>query len=134
MWNFGEFSFTMSTVGSKTMFDVEEGMYAGGRMSTEEFTASAVHLVVQSFFCVGDHPTLNRVLAKCQEENIDFPDIGSTSLWFRKLMKSIGFRSCKTRGNWKTMMEKPDILAWRHRYLHHVRELSSSSHPHYCLL
>ena len=73
------------------------------KVKIDIFTASAVCLSV--FFRVGDHPTLNKVrmLAKCREEIVDFPDIGRTSLW--KLMKSIGFRYCKTRGNRKIMME-----------------------------
>ena len=97
------------------------------KVNIDKFSASAVRLVVQSFFRVGNHPTLNKALAKCWEEIIDSPDIGRTSLW--KLMKSIGFRYCKTRGNRKIMIEKPDILAWRHRYLHQVRELSASASP-----
>ena len=35
------------------------------KVNVDNFTAIAVRLVVQSFFRVGDHPTLNKVLAKC---------------------------------------------------------------------
>ena len=34
------------------------------KVNIDEFTASAVRLVVQSFFRVGDHPALNKVLGK----------------------------------------------------------------------
>ena len=69
------------------------------KVSIDECTASAVRLVIQSFFRVGDHPTLNKVLAKCQEEIVDFRDIGRTSLW--KLMKSIGFATARQEATGK---------------------------------
>ena len=49
------------------------------KVNIDEFTAIAVRLVVQSFLCVGDHPTLNKGLAKCREEIADFHDISRTS-------------------------------------------------------
>ena len=59
------------------------------------------------FFRVSRQPTLNKMLPKCQEENVEFPDIGRTSLW--KQIKSTGFRYCKTRGNREIMMENLKI-------------------------
>ena len=48
---------------------------------------------------------------------------------FWKLMKSMGFRYKKTKGNCEIVMEKPDIVAHRHRYLRAIRELLTSGRP-----
>ncbi len=43
------------------------------KISIDEFTAGCIRRVVHSFYRTREHPTLDKVLARCQEEIRDFP-------------------------------------------------------------
>ena len=70
---------------------------------------------------------MNKVFVRSREVIADLPKMGRTMFW--KLMKSMGFLYQKTKGNCEVMMEKPDIVAHRHRYLRAIRELATSDRP-----
>ena len=90
---------------------------SGGRpkIIIDEFTASAIRRVVHSFYRIREHPTLDKVLDRCEENGVDLPKLSRTSFW--RLMKSMGFSYRRTEGNRQIMMEKPEIVAKRHTFL-----------------
>ena len=97
------------------------------RIDVDEFTTGVIRRIVHSFYQNGEHPTLNKVFVRSREVIADLPKMGRTTFW--KLMKSMGFQYKKTKGNREIMMEKPDIVAHRHRYLRTIRELLTSGRP-----
>ena len=107
--------------------DVEE---TRGRwwIVVDEFARSVILRQVHSFFAHRKHPTVEKVFAHCKEEIPDLPDMGGkTTFW--KILKSIGFQYVKTKGSTKLMMERNDIVAWRHRYLQQIREIRQAGRP-----
>ena len=97
------------------------------KITVDEFTTGAIRRIVHSFFRNGEHPTVDKVFVRSKEDIADLPKMGRTSFW--KLLKDIGFRYKKTKGNREIMMEKSDIVAKRHRYLREIRELTASGRP-----
>ena len=97
----------------------------------DEFTASAIRRVVLSFYRIREHPTLDKVLARCEEDVVDLPKLSRSSFW--RLLQSMGLSYRRTKGNRQIMMEKPEIVAKRHTFLREVRELSDSGCPIVCL-
>ena len=71
--------------------------------------------VIYGFYAAKEHPTLDKVPARCIESIDDFPDMSKTSSW--KMLRSMGFQCGKTRGITHMMMERHGIVSWRHPYL-----------------
>ena len=65
-------------------------------------------------------PTVEKMCQKCVESIPDLPSMSKTA--FGRSIKSLGFTYKRTEGNQKAMMERPDIVAWRHRFLREYRE------------
>jgi len=73
---------------------------------------------VHSFFAKNLPPTLSAVLLKVNEDS-NLPDFKRTTLW--KLLKDAGF--CFERRHKKSiLLEREDIIVWRHSYLRQIRE------------
>ena len=93
----------------------------------DEFNRSVVRSKVHGFFAKKECPTVEKVYQVCVDEIEDFPKMGKTSFW--KLLKTIGFKYLKTKGNTKIMMERREIVAWRHSYIRDIREIRSQGRP-----
>ena len=57
--------------------------------TVDDFTTGCICRIVHSFYRNGDHPTLDKLLARCQEEIAGLPMISCTSFW--RLIKTMGF-------------------------------------------
>ena len=70
-------------------------------------------------------PTLGKLLAELRID-INFSG-GRTTLW--KIIRQIGFRFKKCGSKRKLLMERYDIVAWRHRYLDVLRQNRTEGRP-----
>ena len=93
----------------------------------DDFTRSQVRRLIHGMFRHREYPTVEKAFVLCKEELPDFPAMGKTTFW--KLLRSIGFRYVKTKGCMKTMMERNDIVAWRHRFLREMQEIREDGRP-----
>ena len=96
------------------------------KVVVDEFTRSVIQGKVHVFYSRRDHPTVDKVLALCKEDE-DFPKMSRTTFW--RVLKSIGFHYVQTKGNTQIMMERTDIVAWRHRFLRRIREIRRGGRP-----
>ena len=78
------------------------------KIVVDEFMRSDIRRQVHSFYREKTHPTVEQVFQRCKDEVNNFPQMGKTTFW--KLLRSIGFKYVKTRGNTKLMMERNDIV------------------------
>ena len=96
-------------------------------IEVDDFTLSAVRGVVHSFFGEKEFPTVDKALHRCRTEIDGFPDMGRST--FACLLKDMGFRYRKREGSTKTLMERPEIVVWRHRFLRKLREHQACGRP-----
>lgn len=85
----------------------------------DNFDLHVIRNTIHDFYIVQKQvPTCPKLLAAVKEK-IDFP-WGVDSL--RKILKTMGFRWKKSQNKRKVLMERPDILNWRWRYLKSIRK------------
>ena len=113
----------------RAMDNVENNEENRGRpkIVMDDFLLSAIRLEFHGFFRRKEVPTIDKVLQKCKENIGDFPDISKTT--FRKCMRAMGFHYKRTQGKMKVMMERPDIVVWRHEFLRNFREYRKQGRP-----
>jgi len=91
----------------------------------DDFTLSAIRRKVHVFFERNEPPTLDKLKSEIDCDD-GLPDIPRSSLF--KILKNLGFRY-KKRGRNAMLIEKDDIIAWRHRYLRDVRKFRKAGRP-----
>ena len=78
--------------------DQEIGLKCGiPKLIVDEFTLACIRRIVHSFYKSREHPTVEKVLARCRKEIQDLPKLGRTSPW--RLLKQFGFKYQGTRGD-----------------------------------
>lgn len=84
----------------------------------DDFVRSAIRRKVHSFYMKNVPPTLKSILAAVNSDN-DLPNFKKSS--FHLLLKEMGFTYSK-RGNRALLIEREDIISWRHRYLYQIKK------------
>lgn len=89
----------------------------GDKINEGDF--SIIRRTIQKFYLeIKVVPTLRKLLQKLQED-MDFPYSKYT---LRRLLKANGFYFRKCGNKRKILMEKPNILHWRYKYLREIKK------------
>lgn len=89
------------------------------RLKYDGFVVSGIRKIVHSFFAENRPPTLTKVLDKVNSDP-DLPYFKLTTLW--RLLKENSF-CFEKRGKASLLLEREDLIVWRHSYLRSMREL-----------
>lgn len=85
----------------------------------DDFDFSIVRRIIEKFYLeLKQVPTLRKLLRQLRTE-INFPFSRET---LRRLLKSNGFCWRKCQNKRKILVEKPNILHWRYKYIHTIRK------------
>ncbi|XP_040072933.1 uncharacterized protein LOC120845193 [Ixodes scapularis] len=76
-------------------------------------TLTAVRSCLHNLFCRGEIPTLKKIAARLQEDNV-LPSCSGSTLY--RLLKDMAFQKQKRNRN-SFLIEREDIVEWRRRYL-----------------
>uniref|UniRef100_A0A1Y1MHX5 Uncharacterized protein n=1 Tax=Photinus pyralis TaxID=7054 RepID=A0A1Y1MHX5_PHOPY len=85
----------------------------------DENVQSVIRRKVHNFFITNIPPTMNSILASVNDDN-DLPNFKRTTLF--NLLKDMGFEFKKV-GRKSILIERDDIIRWRHKYLRRIRKL-----------
>lgn len=92
----------------------------------DDFDLSAIRNKIHEMYAVRKEvPTLTKLLTELKID-INFTG-GRTTLW--KIIRQIGFRFKKCGSKRKILMERYDIVAWRHRYLNTMQQNRIEGRP-----
>ena len=86
----------------------------------DNFDLGVIRRIIHNLYRENISPSLKKILLQLKE-NMNFP-YGKTHLW--RLLKKMGF-GYEKRGRQMIISERPEIIAWRQRYLtpiHKIRE------------
>ena len=84
----------------------------------DNFDVGVIRRIIHNLYRENISPSLNKILLQLKE-NMAFP-YGNTHLW--RLSKKIGFGYEKW-GRQRIISERPEIIAWRERYLRRIRKI-----------
>ena len=84
----------------------------------DSFTQAAIRRKVHMLYREDDLPTLNKVVSIVNEDD-DLPTFSKTTM--RRLLLDIRFKYIKRKRE-SLLIDREDIVAWRHRYLHSIRD------------
>jgi hypothetical protein len=87
-------------------------------MKYNDFVRSGIRRKVHGFYFKNHPPTLYSLLAAVNND-LDLPDFKRTTLYV--LLKELGFVYEK-RGNKAIIIERDDIVSWRHGYLVQIKK------------
>lgn len=89
------------------------------RIETDDFTKGVIRRKISEFYVMKRTvPTLNTLNRVLKLENI----LDCSREYLRRILKEMGFRWTRCRSSRKLLIEKPDIVAWRGRYLRQIRQ------------
>lgn len=89
------------------------------RIEVDDFTCGAVRRKVHEFYIVRKIvPTLNKLKKALRDDGV----LDCSKEFLRKLLRRLGFRWKKCQSRRKILIEKPDIAAWRGRFLQEMRK------------
>ena len=91
---------------------------ATNKVDIDDFDQQAIIRKIHQFYQRREFPTLDKLL-KVVREDLNFTG-GRTTLW--KCLKTLGFKFKKQNGR-KFLIEKPEIVFLRHRYLRKMRKI-----------
>lgn len=95
------------------------------RHKYDGFVITAIRRIVHSFFSENIPPTLTLVLSKINEDPM-LPNMKKTTLW--KILKENGF--CFEKRHKKSLLlERNDIILWRHSYLRKIKQFRKQNRP-----
>ena len=129
MWDFSEFGFMLLTVGSKTTSNVEEGTYVGWSAESQHrriYCQCSLHCHSVFILCRWP-PNFEQSACEMSGGHCWLP-------WHRQNIfveadEINRFLLLQDKRQPENNYGKPHILAWRHRYLRQVWELSASGRP-----
>ena len=81
----------------------------------DNFDVGVIRRIIHNLYRENISPSLKRILLQFKE-NMNFP-YGKTPLW--RLLKKMGF-GYEKRGRQRIISERPEIIAWRERYLRRI--------------
>ncbi|XP_048345214.1 uncharacterized protein LOC125428705 [Sphaerodactylus townsendi] len=87
----------------------------------DSISCCAIRGIVHKYFFKNEPPTLNKILNDVNSDP-DLPCISKTTL--HRILRDIGFAYNRRHRNC-TLTDKPDVVAWRHRYLRKIRHFRS---------
>lgn len=95
----------------------------------DDFTKTAIKRKVHELFFRNELPTINKVLKSVNDDN-DLPNFSRAT--FHRILKYLQFRFL-TRGRKSCLIEKNEIIVWRHTYLNNIRQFRSEKRKIYYL-
>ncbi|XP_040079463.1 uncharacterized protein LOC120850859 [Ixodes scapularis] len=87
-------------------------------LNHEACTLTAVRSCLHNFFRRGEIPTLKKIAARLQEDEV-LPSCSGSTLY--RLLNDMGFEKHKRNRN-SFLIEREDIIEWRRRYLTAIRK------------
>ena len=84
----------------------------------DNFDVGVIRRIIHNLYRQNISPSLKKILLQLKE-NMNFP-YGKTHLW--QLLKKMGF-GYEKRGRQRIISERPEIIAWRERYLRRIRKI-----------
>lgn len=98
----------------------------GKTVKLDDFDKCAIRNKIHEMYTVRKEvPTLNKLLVELKND-IDFEG-GRTTLW--KILRQIGFKFSKCGSKRKLLMERHDIVIWRHKYIETLRKNRLEGRP-----
>lgn len=94
--------------------------------SVNDFDKEVIRRDILAYYERGELPTLASLFQRVKEPPVNFKG-GRTSL--RTLLKHLGFRFKKHGSNKAIMMERPDVVAARHKFLRELAVNRRSESP-----
>lgn len=88
------------------------------QMKYNNFIRTAIRRHVHAFYFKNEPPTITNILHNVNSDE-DLPDFKFHT--FYRLIKEIGF-TFEKRGNKSLMIERDDIIVWRHSYLRKIKQ------------
>ena len=82
------------------------------------FDVGVIRRIIHNLYRENISPSLKKILLQLKEK-MNFP-YGKTHLW--RLLKKMGF-GYEKRGRQRIISERPEIIAWRERYLRRIRKI-----------
>ena len=84
----------------------------------DSFDVGVIRRIIHNLYRENISPSLKKILLQLKEK-MNFP-YRKTHLW--RLLKKMGF-GYEKRGRQRTISERPEIIAWRERYLRRIRKI-----------
>ena len=84
----------------------------------DNFDVGVIRRIIHNLYQENISPSLKKILLQLKEK-MNFP-YGKTHLW--RLLKKMGF-GYEKRGRQRIISERPEIIAWRERYLRRIRKI-----------
>ena len=84
----------------------------------DNFDVGVIRRIIHNLYRENISPSLKKILLQLKEK-INFP-YGKTHLW--RLLKKMGF-GYEKRGRQRIISERPEIIAWRERYLRRIGKI-----------
>ena len=84
----------------------------------DNFDVGVIRRIIHNLYQENISPSLKKILLQLKEK-MNFP-CGKTHLW--RLLKKMGF-GYEKRGRQRIISERPEIIAWRERYLRRIRKI-----------
>ena len=84
----------------------------------DNFDVGVIRRIIHNLYRENISPSLKKILLQLKEKmNFSY---GKTHLW--RLLKKMGF-GYEKRGRQRIISERPEIIAWRERYLRRIRKI-----------
>ena len=87
----------------------------------DNFDVGVIRRIIHNLYRENISPSLKKILLQLKEK-MNFP-WGKTHLW--RLLRKMGF-GYEKRGRQRIISERPEIIAWRERYLRRIRKILRS--------
>ena len=84
----------------------------------DNFDVGVIRRIIHNLYRENISPSLKKILFQLKEK-MNFP-YGKTYLW--RLLKKMGF-GYEKRGRQRIISERPEIIAWRERYIRRIRKI-----------
>lgn len=108
-----------------------KGVQVNDRCHTyDENTQALIRRKVHEFFRQNVPPTLNKILVAINNDD-DFPDFSRATL--HRLLHDMGFEFQKV-GRKSILIERDDIIRWRHKYLRDIRKFRDEGRVYFFVL
>ena len=97
---------------------IDEGRTRKAKEKLDNFDVGVIRRIIHNLYRENISPSLKKILLQLKEK-MNFPYC-KTHLW--RLLKKMGF-GYEKRGRQRIISERPEIIAWRERYLRRIRKI-----------